>query len=213
MPIDLYYLGASPPCRVVTLTAKALGLELNLKVIDMQKGEHLTPEFLKMNPQHSLPTLDDNGYYLWESRAIATYLSEKYGKNDSLYPKDLQKRGVVDRLMYYDAATCYSAFAQYAYPPLFAGAPSDETKLEALKKSLTIVETCLGDNKYMAGDQLTLADFSYAASIGTFEIIELSLADWPKLSAWLNRMKELPYYKEANQDGIDMFKEFVKNKK
>lgn len=48
MPIDLYYLGGSAPCRSVLLAAKAVGVDLNLKTVDLMKGEHLTPEFLKV---------------------------------------------------------------------------------------------------------------------------------------------------------------------
>lgn len=48
MTIDLYYLPASSPCRSVLLTANAVGVQLNLKFLDLFKGEHLTPEFLKV---------------------------------------------------------------------------------------------------------------------------------------------------------------------
>jgi glutathione S-transferase len=48
MPIDLYYFLASPPCRTVMLVAKALKIELNLKVIELSKGDNRTPEFLKV---------------------------------------------------------------------------------------------------------------------------------------------------------------------
>jgi glutathione S-transferase len=48
MPIDLYYSLPSPPCRSVLLLAKALKLELNLKVTELSKGENRTPEFLKV---------------------------------------------------------------------------------------------------------------------------------------------------------------------
>jgi hypothetical protein len=52
MPIDLYYFLASPPCRSVMLVAKALKIELNLKVTDLRKGDNKTPEFLKV--QHKI---------------------------------------------------------------------------------------------------------------------------------------------------------------
>jgi len=59
MPIDLYYLLASPPCRSVMLVAKALKVELNLKVTELSKGENKTPEFLKVQYEilvlHVLP--------------------------------------------------------------------------------------------------------------------------------------------------------------
>lgn len=49
MGIDLYYLPGSAPCRAVLLTAKAVGVELNLKLTNLMAGEHLTPEFLAVN--------------------------------------------------------------------------------------------------------------------------------------------------------------------
>ena len=66
MSPTLYYMAMSPPCRSVRLTAKALGLELELKLVDLMKGENLTPEFLALNPQHSIPTLVDGDVILWE---------------------------------------------------------------------------------------------------------------------------------------------------
>lgn len=49
MTIDFYYLPASGPCRAVLLAAKAVGVDLNLKVTDLMKGEHLTPEYVKVS--------------------------------------------------------------------------------------------------------------------------------------------------------------------
>jgi hypothetical protein len=48
MPIDFYYVLASAPCRSILLLAKALKVELNLKVTNLSKGENKTPEFLKV---------------------------------------------------------------------------------------------------------------------------------------------------------------------
>lgn len=48
MPIDFYYTPASAPCRSILLAAEALGIELNLKTINLMAGEQLTPEFLKV---------------------------------------------------------------------------------------------------------------------------------------------------------------------
>lgn len=48
MPIDLYYVPGSAPCRSVQMAAKAVGVELNLKLTNLMTGEHLKPEFVKV---------------------------------------------------------------------------------------------------------------------------------------------------------------------
>ncbi|KAH8235323.1 hypothetical protein KR032_004131, partial [Drosophila birchii] len=60
--MDLYCAPYVSACRNVLMVAKALGLELNKKTISTLKGEQLSPEFIKINPQHTIPTLVDNGF-------------------------------------------------------------------------------------------------------------------------------------------------------
>ena len=50
------------------------------------------------------------GVIVTESRPIATYLCDKYGKDDKLYPKDLAIRAIVDARLYFDIGTFYKAF-------------------------------------------------------------------------------------------------------
>lgn len=63
----------------------------------------------KINPQHTVPTLDDDGYILSNSHAINAYLVDKYGKDDSLYPKDLKKRGVVNQRLFFNEGIFFHA--------------------------------------------------------------------------------------------------------
>lgn len=70
--------------------------------MDLMKGEQLSEEFIKINPQHVIPTLVDDGKSIWESAAINTYLVGKYASDDSLYPKDLYQRAVVDQRLFYN---------------------------------------------------------------------------------------------------------------
>ena len=86
---DLYYMDLSAPCRAVQMTAAQLGVELNLKVVNLFAQEQLQDSFLAINPQHVIPTLVDGDFKIWESRAICAYLVRKYGKDSKLYPSGL----------------------------------------------------------------------------------------------------------------------------
>ncbi|KAL1505845.1 hypothetical protein ABEB36_005308 [Hypothenemus hampei] len=212
MTIDLYYLPGSAPCRAVLLTAKALDLELNLKLTDLMAGEHLTPEFVKLNPQHTIPTLSDNGFNLWESRAIITYLVNQYGKDDSLYPKDPKKRALVDQRLYFDIGTLYARFADYYYPVIFGSDTYKPDKLEKINDGMKFLDTFLEGNKYVAGDNLTVADLSIVATISTYEAVDYDLSPYKNITRWYANLKAtVPGYKEANQKGLDDFKALVAN--
>ncbi|XP_074649192.1 uncharacterized protein LOC141904501 [Tubulanus polymorphus] len=211
MPLDLYMMPPSPPCRAVMMLGKAAKIDMNWKVVDMMKQEHMKPEFLKMNPQHTIPTLDDNGFYLWESRSILTYLADKYG-NDSLYPKDLQARAHVNRFLYFDMEKISGKLGPFIYPQLFKGEkPSTELEKE-MKDGFDVLEEFLKGKKYVAGDNLTIADFSIAASISFLEAIKYDISGWANIDAYMKRMKALPYWKECN-DGIKMIHEMLKKMK
>ncbi|KAF2885297.1 hypothetical protein ILUMI_20885 [Ignelater luminosus] len=210
MTIDLYYLPGSAPCRAVLLAAKAAGVELNLKFLDLMKGEHLTPEFIKINPQHTIPTLVDNGFILWESRAIMTYLAEQYGKDDSLYPKDPKKRAIVDQRMYFDLGTLYARFGDYYYPVLFGGASYDPDKLAKCQEALKFLDTFLEGQEYAAGSNLTLADLSLVATVSSFDVLKFDLSPYKNVAKWYEKVKATaPEYEEANGKNVLIFKQFA----
>ena len=104
----------SAPCRIVEMTAEVLGLEYEFKVVNLMEGEHMKPEFLAMNPQHNIPTVKDGDFVMNESRAAAAYLVNKYGKDDSLYPKDAETRARVDQRLYFDMGVFYKVYIMNA---------------------------------------------------------------------------------------------------
>ena len=140
MAIDLYHMDLSAPCRSVRLTAKMLGVELNLKVVNLMVGEQMAPEFVKLNPQHTIPTIVDDGFALNESRAICGYLVQKYGKDDSLYPKDPKKRAVVDQRLYFDM-DFYKKFQMVYVSNRYLSMFVKTIVKNSSEKSLTIIGT------------------------------------------------------------------------
>lgn len=79
MTLTLYCTDFSPAVRATLLTIKALGLNVDLKELNLAAGEHLSADFLKKNPFHTVPTLEDGDFSIWDSHVINAYLvSRKY---------------------------------------------------------------------------------------------------------------------------------------
>lgn len=75
-----------------------------IKIINLAAGDHKREDFLKLNPLGTVPTVvDDDGFVMSESRAIASYLVDSKSPGHSLYPSDTKARFLVDQRLYYDA--------------------------------------------------------------------------------------------------------------
>lgn len=162
---------------------------------------------LQINPQHVIPTLVDNGFALWESRAIIVYLIEKYGKNDSLYPKDPKARAVVNQRLYFDMGTLYQKFADYYYPQVFAKQPADPEKFKAIETAMGFFETFLTGSEYAAGSQVTAADIALLATISSYDVAKFDLTKYSNVSRWYELCKKTVPGWETNWAGC---KEFAK---
>ncbi|XP_036331248.1 glutathione S-transferase 1-like [Rhagoletis pomonella] len=213
----LYGVDASPPVRACKLTLAALGLQYEYKLVKLLDGEHRTAEFERKNPQHTVPVLEDDGQYIWDSHAIIAYLVRRYAKDDSLYPKDFLKRAVVDQRLHFESGVLFQGCLRNIALPVFYDNESDvpRAKIDAIYEAYDFLEAFLGDEPYMCGKTITLADFSIVSTVSSFEeLAPIDAAKNPKLKAWLARISQLSYYNQANGYGakmlIDMFKEKIK---
>jgi len=213
MPVDLYHHPISSPSHAVRLTAAALGVDLNLKVVDLFTGEQMKPEYIKLNPQHTVPVLVHDGLALTESRAAMQYLANAFasGPTESLYPKDPKKRAVVDQRLLFDMGTLYKTFAEAYYPKVFYKQEIDPEKVKKLDESLGYLEGFLAKTKYAAGDNLTIADFTIVASLAKIEAVNHDLKKYANISNYFAKCKkEMKNYEECNQVGSNAFREIAK---
>lgn len=167
-----------------------------------------------MNPQHTIPTLNDNGTIIYDSHAICAYLVEKYGKNDELYPKDLVKRANIDARLHFDSGHLFARL-RFLYEPIlyFGSTDCSIDKIAYIQKTYEIMENFLKEHPYVCGDKLTIADFCCVASITSVnDVAPIDEFKFPKLLAWIARLSELPYYKETNGEGADELKKIFKEK-
>jgi len=217
MGIDFYMHPLSPPCRSVKMTAQYLGIQLNMNAIDVIGGETKKSEFLKINPLGTVPTIDDDGFCLWESRAIMAYLFNKYAPGNPVYPQDPKKRAIVDRMLYFDIGTLFNAEQEILRPIFRQGKSLENTppeKMEAFMKTVELLQQFLSNTKYVAGDDVTIADFALLSSMSCAEFVKLDFADYPKISEWMGRVKEMiPSYEEMDPSAVQKLLEDSKLKK
>ncbi|XP_045106874.1 glutathione S-transferase D7-like isoform X2 [Portunus trituberculatus] len=194
MAPTLYYFLMSPYSRSVLLAVRTLGLDVELKTIDLKKKEQLNPDFVAINPQHTVPTLVDGDLVLTESRAISTYLVSRYGKDDSLYPKDVVTRAKVDGLLYFDCATLCIRWRAVVHPVMKDGAAKpSEAAMKNLDEALKWLNDILAQHpdRYLAGTtHPTVADLSIAAWACTYVALNFPLAQHPDITRWLARCRE-----------------------
>jgi len=205
MTIEIHAMHGSAPSRIAHMTCEALGVEYKYVLCDLQEGDNFKPEYLKINPQHTVPTLNDNGFIVTESRPIATYLCDKYGQDDKLYPKDLNMRATVDSRLFFDIGTFYKAFGDCVFPVLFGKeVPDKESKDKRFKEVMGWVTDFIKPTGYVAGtDHLTVADIAFIATYSTIEAVNhFDLTQYPEVNEWFEKVKgEIPNYEECNGKG------------
>lgn len=164
-----------------------------------------------MNPQHTIPLLDDNGAIIVDSHAICSYLSEKYAKNDQLYPKDLVKRALVDARMYFETGFLFSRFRALFEPIFYFGTTEITQESKAyFELALPIVEAFLENNEYVCGNQITLADFCFIATLSSVDrIIGIDGDKYPKINGWMKRMASVPNYEVLNGEGAKILQDYI----
>ncbi|XP_075148959.1 glutathione S-transferase 1-1-like isoform X2 [Haematobia irritans] len=208
--MDFYYQPGSTPCRSVLMTANALGLKLNKKLLDVHGGENKTPEYLKLNPQHTIPTLVDGNFSIWESRAIIVYLVEKYGKeDDSLYPKCPKKRALINQRLYYDLGTLYRAIADYYHPQFMRKEPANPELYKKMEAAFEFLNAFLEGHKYVTGDDLTVADLSIFANVSTLVAMDFDLSKFVNVKKWYDDLSVNAPGAKENWEGCMIMKKYL----
>lgn len=192
------------------LTAALLRLPLDIVPINLMAGDHRRSEFLRMNPQHTIPVIDDDGVIVRDSHAIIIYLVLKYGQDHSdLYPEDPVTRARVNAGLHFDSGVLFSRLRFYFEPILYEGSSElPQHKIDYMQKGYELLNDALVDD-YIVGNTLTLADVSCIATIATMEeFFPMDHSKYPKLVAWIERLRtNLPQYEQLNQEGAVVFAE------
>lgn len=200
MSLTFYYSpqsSASP----VHWALEELGIPYEKVLIDLKKGEHKKPEYLKLNPNGRVPLLVHDGVAIFESAAIQIYLGETFGVAKGLYPAPGPQRGEALKWLIWTNVTLGDAIGRVGRH-LGGWSPEDERNAKAGQSAkveaaslLGIVEAALADHDYLVGNKFSLADLHLSAWMDYARMMNIDLAPFPKLLAWVERCTARPAYK------------------
>lgn len=203
--LKIHHLGHSQSERILWL-CEELGLPYELQRYTRDAVTRLSPPELKaLHPLGAAPLLEDGELLLAESAAIADYIIGKHGdgrlKLDPTHPD-------------YANFLYWFHFANGNLQPVMlrlltlgrAQLPADHPALvstqDRLEKILTLVETQLSKNPYLAGSEFTAADIMSVFSLTTMRLFQpIDLAPCPNIRAYLQRIGERPAYRQAMAKG------------
>ncbi|KAL3682899.1 hypothetical protein R1sor_000921 [Riccia sorocarpa] len=187
---------------LITLFEKEVE-DYELVEVDLSKGEHKSPEFLKHQPFGQIPYLVHGDLELFESRAIARGVADWYAKQGTpLYGSTAHERAQVEQWLEVEAQnynpSISSIVFQIVFAPMF-GKSTDEAVVAAetakLESVLDIYEKRLSEKKYLAGDFFSLADLSHI----TYSYYLIKLAgkgaiydSRPHVKAWIEGLFARP---------------------
>ncbi len=185
--------------RVIWM-ALELGLDFDHNPIHYSDGSTQTPAFLAINPNASLPAIQDGDLCLWESLAINLYLANKHGGD--LAPRDAAETGLAMQWSFWATTEVEMAALQaLKHRLLLPEGERDEAEVAtaeaALAKPLAVLNGALADREYLFGGRFTVADLNVASVVSWTKFARLDLSAWPHLSAWLDRCLGRPTFKQA----------------
>lgn len=174
--------------RKVVLAAQWLGVAFERTDAGHEFGIVRTPEYLAMNPNALVPTIDDDGFILYESNVIVRYLCAKHPEA-GLYPQELRQRFDAERWMDWQQTT-FNPAGRNAFVQLLR-TPADKRQQKLIDESMTatqpllrVLDAHLAMQPFMAGDALTMADLPLACEIHRWRGTPVPQIELPHVDRW-----------------------------
>lgn len=177
-----------------------IGLDYERIDAGLAFGVNDTPEYKAMNPNGLVPTIDDEGFILWESHAIVRYLARKHASG-SLWPADARTAADADRWMEWYSTTLWLNVRPIFHtlvrtPPEKRNMAEVEDHRKKLAANFGIVEKQLSGNDYLAGKSFTMADIPMAVAAYRWFNLPLERPAMPNVERWYRRICERPAFKQ-----------------
>lgn len=180
--------------KKIAWAAVEMGLEH--RRIDIGGKFGFTAEYLALNPNRLIPTIEDDGFVLWESNAILRYLAQRHAP--ALWPADPQIRATGDKWM--DWQFQFADAQRDAFLGLVRHAPEarDQAAItrsaEASGAMMGILDAELARRPWLSGAAFGIADIPMGVYAHTFFALPMARPDLPNVAAWYDRLQQRAGY-------------------
>jgi glutathione S-transferase len=200
----LYQHPMSTNARRATMAALHLGIPIELRVVDLAKGEHRDPKYLKLNPNHKVPVLQDEDFTLWESYAIMQYLADKTPQQ-TIYPVDVSARADVNRWLFWCAQHFAPAVGvlnwENSIKAMIGLGGPDPAEVKRGEQQFIefggVLDAHLTERDWICGGTLTLADMAIAAPLADISRAKLPIDGFSNIQRWFAAVRALDAWKQT----------------
>jgi len=203
--MKLYVLPPSPRALKVIALKNYLDLDCEMRLVDLRKGDQLTPEYIAMNPNHKMPVLEDNGFVLWESNAILFHLASKK-PHSGLWPSDPKRQADVFRWLawesaHWDSEACGAVGYEKVSKTVLGLGPAEPLFVtrgeQNFNRFASVLNQSLKGREWLTGDDLTIADFSVGVWVPTAQLLGLPIERHTEIMRWYEGLASLPAWQAS----------------
>jgi len=201
--MKLYGVSWASKSQKILIAAEYAGVEVTVEEF-FPRGipEEALKEFKQKNPNGTVPVLETPEGFLFESNAILRYIA-RHNDNSKLYGSNTYERALVDQYLDWISLTLEPALGPVIYS--YAGHRAYDktavtTSLETAKKLLRVVDDRVKQSKYLAGEQITIADIQLATTLAfvyRFIFDEKTRKPFHNLTKWYESVSNEENFKKV----------------
>ncbi len=208
----IFYDPTSEPCRAVHWLCLEANIAHEISHIWLTRNEHLSENFLKVNPMHQVPALKHGEFCLSEASAIMNYLCDINNCSSAWFGGESKDRAMINMfLSWYHSNLRKVLTLDYFLPvllmPAYIGAPRPSTteissKKEALHTVLLQLNEMLSNTDFLSGNKISAPYLLFASDFVTLQIdpeYERVLGEHKNIADWLARLQAMPSYQESHK--------------
>jgi GST-like protein len=217
--IDLHY-WPTPNGKKVTILLEELGMPYKIVPVNIQKGDQFTPEFLEMNPNHRMPVMVDREpkgggkpIVIFESGSIMMYIAEKAGK---FWPQDARTKYEVNQWIVWQMANQGPKLGECGhFRRVDQAKQGDQTYAitrftDEANRLYGVLNNRLYKNKYLAGDQYTIADMICYPWTVNWKFQGQDIEEFKHFKRWFEELGARPAVKKGMAVGAELSTDVTK---